>query len=103
MNLNLDTTTDESEYFINFTHVRDGDNFHIYLKLKDVKSWESVAMSAKADRATRWRLITVQNDVYYTLNNFNEIMTTSRRYPRPNDGKGTGRVGDERLYNKERE
>jgi hypothetical protein len=103
MNLSLDTSVDEGEYFINFTHVRDGENYHIYLRLKDIKLWESVAMSRSHDRATRWRLETVHGDVYFTLNNFNEIMTTSRKYPRSTDGSGTGRVGDDYLYRGEDE
>ena len=98
MKLNLDTTTDGTSYYVNFTHVRDGDNVHTYIKLDDIKSWESVAMSGAHDRATRWRLTTVQGDNYYTLNNFTEIMTTSRRYPGSTDGRGHGRVGDEFLY-----
>jgi len=96
--LNLDATPQSTAYYVNFTHVRDGDNFHTYLKLEDIKCWESVAMSGAHDRATRWRLVTVQGDIYYTLNTFNEIMTTSRLYPRPSDGNGTGRMGDEYLY-----
>ena len=98
MNLNLDTNSASSEYFVIFTHVRDGENYHVYIKLNDIKSWESVAMSSKADRATRWKLTTVQNDVYYTLSNFNEIMTTNRKFPRSKDGRGMGRVGDDWLY-----
>ena len=101
MKLNLDTTTDGTSYYVNFTHVRDGDNFHIYIKLEDIKSWESVAMSGDQDRATRWRLTTVQEDTYYTRNNFTEIMRTSYRYPRPADGRNQGRVGDEFLYKKD--
>ena len=100
MNLNLDTTPDISEHFVNFTHVRDGDNFHIYIRMRDIKSWESVAMSSKHDRSTRWKLTTIHGDEYFTLNNFSEIMTTCRQYPRPSDGAGTGRVGDSCLYRK---
>lgn len=101
MKLNLDATKDSTAYFVNFTHVRDGENFHAYIKLEDIKAWESIARSSKYDRATRWRLLTVQGDVYYTLNNFNEIMTTAQLYPRPTDGKGCGRVGDHYLYKKD--
>ena len=100
MKLNLDATPESMTYYVNFTHVRDGDNFHIYIKLEDIKCWESVAMSGAHDRSTRWCLTTVQGDTYYTLNNFNEIMTTSTLYPRPSDGKSTGRVPDQCLYQK---
>jgi len=99
--LNLDTTTDGTAHFVNFTHVRDGENFHIYIKLEDIKSWESVASSSAHDRATRWCLTTAQGDAYYTLNNFTEIMTTSCQYPRLTDGRGHGRVGDQFLYKKD--
>jgi len=96
--LNIDDSNDISEYFVNFTHVRDGENYHIYIRLKDIKSWESIARSRDRDRSTRWKLTTTQGDVYYTLNNFSHIMTTSTKYPRPADGSGIGRVGDEQLY-----
>jgi len=96
--INLETTQEGGAFFVSFTHVRDGENYHAYIRLEDIKSWESVAMSSKHDRATRWRLQTVQGDSYYTLSNFTEIMTTSCWYPRPSDGKGLGRVSDERLY-----
>lgn len=98
MKINVDSTREAGANFVDFTHVRNGENYHAFIRLQDIKSWESIAMSGKADRATRWRLTTVQGDVYYTLNNFNEIMTTTRWYPRPSDGRHTGRVGDERLY-----
>jgi len=98
VNLSLDTDKDPADYFVNFTHVRNDDNFHIYIRLSDIKSWESIAKSGGADRSTRWKLTTIQGDIYYTLNSFNEIMTTSRKYPRTTDGSGHGRVGDAYLY-----
>ena len=101
MKINLDTAQEGGAFFVNFTHVREGENYHTFMRLEDIKSWESIAMSPQHDRATRWRLQTVHGDNYYTLNNFNEIMTTSRWYPRPSDGNGLGRVGDDRLYTKE--
>ena len=100
MKINLDTAQEGGAYFVNFTHVREGENYHAYIRLEDVKSWESVAMSSKHDRAARWRLQTVQGDSYYTLNNFTEIMTTSKWYPRSTDGTGQGRVGDDQLYSR---
>lgn len=100
MKLNLDATPEAKAHYVNFTHVRDGENFHIYIKLEDIKCWESVAMSGTHDRATRWCLTTVQGDVYYTLNNFNEIMTTCILYPRSSDGQCQGRVPDRYLYQK---
>jgi len=101
--LNLDDSPDISVYFINFTHVCEGQNYHIYIRLSDIKSWESVAMSTTHDRATRWKLTTNQGDTYYTLNNFNEIMSTVRKYPRAIDGAGHGRVGDDYLYRRKDE
>ena len=98
MNLSLEDTYDGSEYYVNFTHVRGGENYHAYIRLKDIKSWESVAMASSADRSTRWRLTTVQGDEYFTLNTFSHIMETSRKFPRPGDGRGMGRVSDAHLY-----
>jgi hypothetical protein len=98
VDLSLNTDADRSDYFVNFTHVRDGENYHIYLRLEHIKSWEAIAMSGSADRATRWRLTTTQGDTYYTLNNFNDIMTTCKKYPRAGDGNNCGRVGDSYLY-----
>jgi len=96
--INLETTQEGGAFFVSFTHVRDGENYHTYIRLEDIKSWESVAMSRDQNKASRWCLKTAQGDTYYTLSNFNEIMTTSRWYPRLSDGKGLGRVSDERLY-----
>ncbi len=101
MKINVDTAQQSGAFFVNFTHVRDGENYHTFIRLEDIKSWESVAAPGSVDRASRWCLRTTQGDTYYTLNNFNEIMTTSNWYPRTTDGKGLGRVGDDRLYSRE--
>jgi hypothetical protein len=98
MKINVDSSQDGGAYFVNFTHVRDGDNYHAYIKLEDIKAWESVAASRRHDRSTRWKLTTTQGDVYYTLNNFDHIMSTSRWFPRPKDGSGSGRISDSYLY-----
>jgi len=103
MKINVESSQSGGAYFVNFTHVKDGDNYHAYIKMEDIKSWESVAMSRKHDKFTRWKLTTIQGDIYYTLNNFGHIMTTSRWYPRPSDGHGTGRVADSYLYDNEEE
>jgi len=102
MKINVESSQEAGANFVNFTHVRDGKNFHTYIRLQDIKSWESIAGSGRADRTTRWRLNTVQGDVYYTLNNFNEIMTTNKWYPRHGDGNGVGRVDDRYLYRPEK-
>ena len=101
MKINLETAQDGGAFFVSFTHVRDGDNYHAYIRLEDIKSWEAAVSSHGDDRATRWSLQTTNGDIYYTLSNFHEIMTTTRWYPRPSDGSGIGRVGDERLYSRE--
>ena len=98
MKINVDSSQSGGAYFVNFTHVKDGDSYHAYIKLEDIKSWESVAMSGNHDKSTRWKLTTVQGDIYYTLNNFGHIMSTSSWYPRSSDGRGTGRVADCHLY-----
>lgn len=100
MKINLETPQEKGAFFVSFTHVRDGDNYHAYIRLEDIRSWEASVNSSDADRATRWRLQTTSGDIYYTLSNFHEIMTTTRWYPRPSDGSGMGRVGDERLYSR---
>lgn len=100
MKINVDTTNPGGAFFVSFTHVRGDENYHTFIRLEDIKSWESVTNSGNADRATRWCLKTIHGDTYYTLSNFNEIMTTSRWYPRPTDGDGLGRVGDNQLYRK---
>lgn len=98
MKINVDSSQEGGAYFVSFTHVVDGENYHTYLRLEDIKSWTATAMSDHVDRSTRWRLETVNGDNYYTLSNFNEIMTTSKWYPRSTDGRGLGRVGDDHLY-----
>lgn len=101
MRINLDTIQEGGAFFVSFAHVRDGENYHTHIRLEDVKSWEAAAGSQESDRTTRWRLQTTQGDSCYTLSNFHEIMTTSRWYPRPSDGAGQGRVGDDRLYSRD--
>jgi hypothetical protein len=98
MKINLETAQDGGAFFVSFTHVRDGENYHAFIRLEDIKSWESIVGSGSHDRSSRWRLKTRDGDCYYTLSNFHEIMTTTQWYPRDADGKGMGRVGDERLY-----
>ncbi|MAF25060.1 hypothetical protein CL634_05740 [bacterium] len=98
MKINLDSSQEGGTYFVNFTHVENGDNYHTYIKLEDIKSWESIAESGGADRSTRWKLTTIQGDIYYTLNTFNDIMSTTNWYPRPSDGSGHGRLADTHLY-----
>lgn len=98
MKINVDSSQEGGAYFVNFTHVSAGKSYHAYIRLNDIKLWESVAMSGGHDKATRWKLITIQGDIYYTLNNFNHIMTTARWYPRDSDGAGQGRIADDCLY-----
>ena len=98
MKINVDSHQEGGAYFVSFTHVANKINYHTYIRLEDIKSWTSVAKSGGADRSTRWLLETKDGDVYYTLTNFNEIMETSKWYPRSTDGRGAGRIADNHLY-----
>jgi len=103
MKINVESTQEGGAFFVNFTHVRDGKNYHTYIRLENIKSWESTTESRQADRATRWILETMQGDRYYTLSNFNHIMSTVTWFPRPSDGRGNGRIGDTYLYDEKEE
>jgi len=98
MKINVEAEQQGGAFFVSFTHVRDGENYHAFIRLEDIKSWEAIVGSGNHDRSSRWRLKTNQGDLYYTLSNFHEIMTTSRWYPRSSDGTGIGRLGDDNLY-----
>ena len=98
MKINLETAQEGGAFFVSFTHVRDDENYHTFIRLEDIKSWESIVGSGNPDRASRWCLKTRDGASYYTLSNFNEIMTTSRWYPRPTDGTGIGRLSDQNLF-----
>jgi len=99
MKINVEGGTEIGAYFVNFTHVRKGKNYHVYIRMDDIKSFDSDLKSQ--NRATRWRLETTSGDVYYTLNSFIDIMDTNRWYPQHREGKKTGFVMNEILYRPE--
>jgi len=39
MKINVETAQEGGAYFVNFTHVREGENYHAYIRLEDVKFW----------------------------------------------------------------
>ena len=99
MKINVDAARDEGAYFVDFTYVEDGKNHHAYIRMDDIKSFQSDIKSQ--DRATRWRLETASGDVYYTLNSFIDIMDTNRWFPKHREGKRNGFVLNELLYREE--
>ena len=102
MKINLEAAREEmGAYFVDFTHVRKGKNYHAYIRFNDIKSWEREISNKAQDRATRWRLETVHGDVYYTLNSFIEIMDTNKWFPRRHEGSSNGILSNALLYREE--
>jgi len=100
MKINVDDAPVPGAYFVNFTHVREDKNYHVYMRMDDIKSFES-DVKGQSDRSHRWRLETVHGDVYYTLNTFIDIMDTNRWFPTRREGEKSGFVVDELLYRPE--
>ena len=96
MKINLEAAREQGAYFIDFTHVRNGKNYHAYIRLNVIKCWEREIESL--DRASRWSLKTIHGDVYYTLNSFHEIMDTNKWYPVLREGKSNGIISHSLLY-----
>jgi len=99
MKINVDAAREEGAYFVNFTYVKDSKNHHAYIRMDDIKSFQSDLKSQ--DRSTRWRLETVGGDIYYTLNSFIDIMDTNRWFPKHREGRKNGFVLNELLYREE--
>ena len=99
MKINVEGDTEIGAYFVNFTHVRKGRNYHAYIRMDDIKSFEHDIESH--DRSSRWRLETNGGDVYYTLNSFIELMDTNSWYPKRREGAKSGFVMRELLYRPE--
>jgi hypothetical protein len=96
MKINVEGDTEIGAYFVSFTHVRKGRNYHAYIRMDDIKSFENDIESQ--DRATRWRLETNSGDIYYTLNSFMELMDTNSWHPKRREGSKSGFVMRELLY-----
>ena len=99
MKINVEGGHEEGAYFVNFTYVKDSKNHHAYIRMDDIKSFQSDLKSQ--DRSTRWRLETVGGDIYYTLNSFIDIMDTNRWFPKHREGRKNGFVLNELLYREE--
>ena len=99
MKINVEGGQDPGAYFVNFTYVHDSKNYHAYIRMDDIKSFQVDLKSQ--DRASRWRLETNGGDIYYTLNSFMDIMDTNRWFPKHREGKKSGFVLNELLYRKE--
>jgi len=97
MKINVENVAEVGAYFVNFTHVREDKNYHIYMRMDDIKSFES-DVKGQSDRAHRWRLETVHGEIYYTLNTFIDIMDTNRWFPKHCKGEKSGFVVNELLY-----
>ena len=99
MKINVEGTHEPGAYFVNFTYVKKGKNHHAYIRMDDIKSFQSDIKSQ--DRATRWRLETTSGDIYYTLNSFIDIMDTNKWFPKHKEGRRNGFVVNELLYRPE--
>jgi len=99
MKIDVEGTHEPGAYFVDFTYVENDKNYHAYIRMDDIKSFQSDLKSQ--DRATRWRLETVSGDVYYTLNTFIDIMDTNRWFPKHREGRKNGFVVNELLYREE--
>ena len=99
MKINVEGTHEHGAYFVDFTYVHEEKNYHAYIRMDDIKSFQVDLKSQ--ERATRWRLETVSGDVYYTLNSFIDIMDTNRWFPKHREGHKSGFVVNELLYRPE--
>ena len=99
MKINVEGTHEHGAYFVDFTYVHEEKNYHAYIRMDDIKSFQVDLKSQ--ERATRWRLETVSGDVYYTLNSFIDIMDTNRWFPKHREGRKSGFVVNELLYRPE--
>jgi len=99
MKINVEGTHEPGAYFVDFTYVKNDKNYHAYIRMDDIKSFQVDLKSQ--DRSTRWRLETVSGDVYYTLNSFIDIMDTNRWFPEHREGSKSGFVVNELLYRPE--
>ena len=65
MKINVEGTHEPGAYFVDFTYVKNDKNYHAYIRMDDIKSFQVDLKSQ--DRSTRWRLETVSGDaVSYT-------------------------------------
>ena len=101
MKINVEGTHEPGAYFVNFTYVHNSKNYHAYIRMDDIRSFQADYKSQ--DRATRWRLETTSGEVYYTLNSFMDIMDTNRWFPKHREGRKNGFVVNELLYRPEEE
>jgi hypothetical protein len=99
MKINVEGAQETGAYFVDFTYVHNSKNYHAYIRMDDIKSFQCDMKSQ--DRATRWRLETVSGDIYYTLNSFIDIMDTNRWFPKHREGPKNGFVVNELLYRPE--
>ena len=99
MKINVEGAPEPGAYFVNFTYVHNDKNYHAYIRMDDIRSFQVDLKSQ--DRATRWRLETVSGKVYYTLNSFIDIMDTNRWFPKHREGNKSGFVVNELLYRPE--
>lgn len=99
MKINVEGGYEPGAYFVNFIYVREMRNYHAYIRMDDIKSFQVDLKST--DRGTRWRLETASGDIYYTLNSFIEIMDTNKWFPINREGTTSGFVMNELLYRPE--
>jgi len=101
MKINVEGGHEEGAYFVDFTYVEKGKNYHAHIRMNDIKSFQVDLKSQ--DRSARWRLETVSGEVYYTLNSFIDIMDTNTWFPKHREGRKNGFVVNELLYRPEEE
>jgi hypothetical protein len=90
MKINLESEQQGGSYFVRVDHMRDGSPRTTFLRMEDIKSWESNTKS-KVDDRWDWTLTTVQGDVYHVTDNFRHIMSSADWYPREVDVRKNGR------------
>ena len=84
MKFNLESEQQGGAYFVQIDHIREGEEYTTFVRMDDIKSWESNRKNKMGDQ-WRWTLTTVQGDVYKVTENFRHIMSTADWYPREVD------------------
>ena len=90
MKFNLESEQQGGAYFVRVDHIRDGEKLTSFIRMDDVKNWETNSKSKVGDQ-WNWTLTTVHGDVYHVTDNFRHIMSSADWYPREVDVARNGR------------
>ena len=84
MKFNLESEQQGGAYFVQVDHIRDGEEYTTFVRMDDIKCWESNRKKKVGDHWS-WTLTTVQGDTYNVTESFRHIMSTADWYPREVD------------------